>query len=84
MFVLESLQVAAEVTLREGVLAGVCAGQGAPTERRVGDDGDVEFGAGSGDVVFEDRCVPEGEFDFDCGDGVDLGFAVDTLVKDHQ
>lgn len=75
ILVLELLQVAPVIALGEGVFAGEGAGERAPAERGVGDNGDAEFVAGSGDVVFEDGSVPEGELDFDGRDRARLGSA---------
>lgn len=58
------------------VAGGEGAREHAPAEGGVGHNGDVELGAGSGNVVVEDGGVPEGEFDLDGGNGVDLGAVI--------
>ena len=63
--------MATEIAFGEIVFVVEGAGQNAPAEGGVGDDGDVALEADFGDVVFENRGVPEGELDLDGGDGVD-------------
>lgn len=77
-------QVASEVALGELGFVAEGAGEDAPAERGVGDDGDVEVGAGFGDAVGEDGGVPEGEFDFDGGDGVDLCAVLVSFVDQRR
>lgn len=58
--ILELGDVASEVTLWDICQFRDFAGKCASAERGVCDDGDVELGAGFGDVVFEDVERPEG------------------------
>ena len=52
--ILELGDVASEVSFRDICQFGDFAGKCASAQGGVCDDGDVEFGAGFGDVVFED------------------------------